>query len=452
MNNAFFRFMQLLLVFCVIGHISIAQNISTYAGHACVGPGVGYNLPATDACIGYPTCGSFDSFGNYYFAEDFSAARVLKVDSNGFLSLVAGNGLSGFSGDGGPATNASIYYPSAIADVAGNIFIADRDNHRVRKVDKSTGIINTIAGNGLGGHIGDNIPATNASIFPLWVCVDHIGNIYFLDSTTWIRKISTAGIITTIAGNGIEGYSGDGGPATAALVNNSGGALITDSVGNIYVGTVEGRIRKINISTGVISTIAGNGVRSPYLGDGLAATNSQFIPAALAMDKIGNIYIADYGVGNSRILKIDTFSIVYSIAGTGIDGYSGDGGPATAAQIANPEGVAVDACGNVYIADDAYKRIRKVTYVSSCHPGSLSVLQPKDERGFSLNPNPAYNEITIQTGQEKEGEIIISNMLGEIVYSGNYQANNISINIKHLPHGMYLVRVNRKWVQRFVKE
>ena len=178
------------------------------------------------------------------------------------------------------------------------------------------------------------------------------------DSGTWIRKISISGIITTVAGNGIFGFSGDGGVATSAAIKAEG--ICTDATGNLLIGG-SGQLRKVNMTTGIITTIAGNGTPAPFLGDGLPATNAQFMAFGIAADQIGNIFISDYGVGNSRILKIDTFGIIHTVAGTGVDGYSGDGGPATAAQIANPEGVAIDACGNVYIADDAYRRIRKVT-------------------------------------------------------------------------------------------
>ncbi len=350
-------FLLVFVMFVTQSQCAKGQIITTFAGNGCMGPDSGYNAPAISACIGYPTSGSFDTAGNYYFAQDYGTCRVMKVNTAGIISVVAGNGLSGFSGDGGPATSAKIYYPMAVADAAGNIYVADRDNHRVRKVDVTTGFINTIAGNGLWGYSTDGIPATAATLRPEGVTTDLYGNVYVIDSGTRVRKISSSGFITTCAGNGIGGWSGDGGPATAASIGAS--AICTDLAGNLFIGG-GGVVRKVNMSTGIISSVAGNGTVAPYTGDG-PATSSQFLSFGIAVDPFGNIFIADYGVGNNRILKLDTGGMVQSIAGNGTHTYSGDGGLATAAQF-DPEGVAIDACGNVYIADDGNRRIRKITY------------------------------------------------------------------------------------------
>ncbi len=282
--------MKKILLICFVvflgSYSGRTQNISTIAGDGCLGPDSGDGIPATSACIGYPAVGCFDGIGNYYFAEDFGSSRIEKISSAGIITTVAGNGASGYSGDGGPATNASLVWPYAIADLAGNIYIPDRDNHRLRKVDVTTGIITTIAGNGHGGHSGDGGPATAASLWPTSVCLDAHGNIFVTDSTTWIREISVTGIIATIAGNGYQGFSGDDIASTASGLFNTVG-LCTDNHGNLLIGSGEGRIRKLNISTGIITTIAGNGTTTPYLGDGMPATDAQFYPYTIAVDFLG---------------------------------------------------------------------------------------------------------------------------------------------------------------------
>ena len=443
------------LLFCY--SVGNAQVITTFAGNDCVRADSGNNIPATAACIGLPGAGSFDAMGNYYFAEDFGGSRVEKVNTDGIITTVAGNGGHGFSGDGGPATDASLVWAYAIVDAAGNIYIPDRDNYRVRKVDASTGIIHTIAGNGSRGHSGDGGPATDASIYPFSVCVDSHGNVYISDSSTWVRKISATGIITTIAGSGFQGYTGSGIPATSSGLYNSGG-LCVDVLGNVLVGNGDGWLMKIDVSTGIITAIAGTGTRGPYLSDGLQATNSQLNPYAIAIDLQGNIFIADYGVGNSRVLKIDTFGIVRTIAGTGTDGYSGDGGLGTAAQLCNPEGVAIDVCGNVYIADDANRRIRKVTFNPSCTPTdsvSLNTTTVNINKQVSVYPNPAHDEVNV-TAVNKITGITITNLLGQQVRSRQYSSAAVRVDMQGLAAGVYFMKVTDEYgmqtVERIVKE
>ena len=218
--------------------------------------------------------------------------------TTGIITTIAGNGIAGYSGDGGLATNAELNNPYGVAvDSNGNIYIADTNNNRIRKVNSTTGIITTIAGNGTAGYSGDGGLATNAELYyPYGVAVDSNGNIYIADTyNNRIRKVnSTTGIITTIAGNGTAGYSGDGGPATNAQLNYPYGVAV-DSSGNIYIAdTDNNRIRKVNSTTGIITTIAGNG-NPGYSGDGGPATNAElYDPSGVAVDSNGNIYIADY--------------------------------------------------------------------------------------------------------------------------------------------------------------
>jgi len=343
----------ILLVLVTTPQVFAVLMIDTVAGG-----GVGDGGAATAAILKNPFGVTVDSSGNIYIA-DYMNHQIRKVNTSGIISTVAGNGTAGYSGDGGAATVAQLYYPAGVAvDSAGNIYIADYNNNRIRKVNTS-GIISTVAGNGTAGYSGDGGAATAAQLSnPFSVAVGSTGNIYIADgSNNRIRKVNTSGIISTVAGNGTAGYSGDGGAATAASLSSPYGVAV-DSAGNIYIADrSNNRIRKVNTS-GIISTVAGNGALG-YSGDGGAATAAQLSsPHRVTVDSSGNIYIAD--TGNYRIRKVNTSGIISTVAGNGTQGYSGDGGAATAAQINNPYGVAVDSAGNIYIADNGNKRIRKV--------------------------------------------------------------------------------------------
>jgi sugar lactone lactonase YvrE len=279
----------------------------------------------------------------------------------GLITTVAGNGTWGYNSDGIAATSAELNkaYGAAV-DNAGNIFIADLSNSRIRKVSASTGLISTVAGNGTAGYNGDGIVATTAELNqPSGVMVDNAGNIYIAEYSGRIRKVSgSTGLISTVAGNGTSGYNGDGIAATSAEVAAPENVAM-DSAGNIYIAEFAGRIRKVSSSTGLISTVAGNGTWG-YNGDGIAATSAE-INAALgvAVDGAGNIYIADEG--NNRIRRVSSSTgLISTVAGNGTNGYNSDGIAATNATLALPEGIAVDSAGNIFIADYYSARIRKV--------------------------------------------------------------------------------------------
>jgi len=326
----------------------------------------GDNGPATSAELYYPFDIAVDGNGNIYIADAFNS-RIRKVDTNGIITTVAGDGNDGYSGDNGPATSAELNDPRGVAvDSNGNIYIADTDNNRIRKVD-TNGIITTVAGisctSGYCGHSGDNGPATSAELYdPRGVAVDSKGNIYIADyGNERIRKVDTNGIITTVAGDGTYGYGGDNGPATSAQLRSPEDVAV-DNSGNIYIAdNGNHRIRKVD-TNGIITTVAGNGTQD-YNGDngdnGLATSAKLDYPEGVAVDSSGNIYIAD--ANDRRIRKVDTNGIITTVAGTGGDGYSGDNGPATSAHLASPIGVAVDSKGNIYIADFYNNRIRKVS-------------------------------------------------------------------------------------------
>lgn len=312
---------------------------------------------------------AFDKNGNMYIA-DYFGGYIRKVSTSGVISIIAGNGEPGYNGDNGPATEAQLFEPTGVAiDTAGNLYIADYGNYVVRKVD-ATGIITTFAGdyNATVYPSGDNGPATAAGFYsPYGVTVDSIGNVYITDNGAHnVRKVNTSGIITTIAGSaiGTSGYNGDNGLATDALLNASENTAF-DALGNMYIADYgNNRIRKVDAVSGIITTIAGTGTAG-YNGDGITATTAQLnTPADIAFDATGNVYIADEG--NNRIRKINIASgIISTVAGTGTAGYiGGDNGQATMAALNAPDGIAFNASGNLYIADFGNNCIREVNTAS----------------------------------------------------------------------------------------
>jgi PKD repeat protein len=330
-----------------------SDTIITIAGTGVAGFS-GDGGQATSTQLNFPLGVNVDTQGNVFVA-DTSNNRVRKI-SGGVITTIAGTGTAGFAGDGGQATSAQVNIPGGVAvDPQGNVYIADEDNHRVRKIS-TAGIITTIAGNGVAGYLGDGGQATSAELnFPHGVTVDAQGNVFIVDtSNNRVRVVNTAGIITTVAGNGTAGFSGDGGQATSAELNFPRQVAV-DAQGNLYIAdTVNHRVRKV--SGGVITTFAGTGVAG-FSGDGGAATSAQLnFPRGVALDATGNLYISE---DNSRIRKV-TGGTITTIAGTGVAGFSGDGGQAVSAQLNFPWGLAVDASGNLYIGDYTNNRVREI--------------------------------------------------------------------------------------------
>lgn len=268
--------------------------------------------------------------------------------ASGLITTLAGNGTAGFSGDGGAAISAELNYPAGVAiDSSGNLYTADSNNNRIRKVDTSNNIT-TVAGDGTLAVLND----------PWGVAIDSSGNIYIADTfNNRVRKVS-GGFITTVAGNSTAGFSGDGSAAISAELNCPIGAAI-DTLGNVYIAdSNNNRIRKVDTSNN-ITTVAGNGTAG-FSGDGSAANSAELnFPAGVAIDSLGNIYIADSG--NNCVRKVTGGIIINTVAGNGTAGFSGDGGAATSAQLSTPVGVAVDSAGNIYIADEFNYRVRKVS-------------------------------------------------------------------------------------------
>ncbi|HSP66276.1 MAG TPA: hypothetical protein VLN48_01035 [Bryobacteraceae bacterium] len=337
-------------------------TISTAAGTGAAGF-AGDGGQATAAQLRFPAGLAFDASGNIYIADSFNS-RVRKVDTSGNISTIAGTGDFGYFGDGNTAAKAGLNRPYSVAvDKAGNIYIADAYNDAIRKVSTS-GTMSSFAGSSQRGLGGDGGAATGALLdTPTGLVLDAAGNLYIADTgNNRIRKVGTDGIISTFAGSGATGYSGDGGPATSAGLNAPQGIAV-DNAGNVYVSdTLNHRVRKIT-PDGTISTVAGNG-NGTLKGDGGPATQaSLYYPKGLAVDRSGNLYIADWL--NSRIRMVTTDGIIWTVAGNGSFDYQGDGGPATSAALRFPWGLAVDGASNVYVADDENSVIRLLKPVAT---------------------------------------------------------------------------------------
>ena len=405
--------------------------ITTIAGTGESGSS-GDGGPAVEAKLSSPAGVAVDGAGNVYIS-DAGDYRIRRVDPSGIITTIAGTGVRGFIGDGGPAVEAKLDGPRGIAvDGAGNVYIADSGSNRIRRVDPS-GIITTIAGTGESGSSGDGGPAVEAKLDgPRGIAVDGAGNVYIADYYNYrIRRVDPSGTITAFAGTGRLGFSGDGGPAVEAKLGELRGGVAVDEAGNVYVahwgnhrirrvdasGTIttfavetgiEGiavdgagnayisrpgahQIRRVDAS-GIITTIAGTGesgegepIYQPggFSGDGVPAVEAQLNgPSGVAVDGAGNVYIADYG--NHRVRRVDASGTITTFAGTGEGGFSGDGGPAVEAQLHSPFGVAVDGAGNVYISQLGHTRIRRVDA-----SGTITTFAGTGEQGFSGDGGPA---------------------------------------------------------------
>ncbi|HUB81528.1 MAG TPA: hypothetical protein VMB03_22165 [Bryobacteraceae bacterium] len=345
----------------------------TYTVNTVAGGGLPVNVPGTSSSLGFVNGVAIDPSGNLYLADSVYSILLRRDAASGMLGLVAGNGLHGYSGDNGPSTSAQLAlddeflvdFDNSVTGIAidssGNIYIADTLNSRVRMI--SNGVITTVAGNGTSGYSGDNGPATGAQLSaPRGVAVDSSGNLYIADNISFfngvVRKVSN-GIITTVAGGGSDSADlGDNGPASSAHLSTIYGIAV-DSSGNLYIAdTYDNRIREV--ASGVITTIAGTGSQG-FSGDNGPATSAELsLPYNVAVDGSGNIYIAD--TVNGRIRRV-TNGIVTTVAGGG--SILGDGGPATSASLGLPVAVACDANGNIFVAGDGYpgnvsNRIREV--------------------------------------------------------------------------------------------
>ncbi len=407
-----------------------AQIITTVAGGGTAG--IGDGGPAADCELNNPIGIAVDAAGNIYIG-DRDNNRIRKINTAGIITTIAGTGAAGFSGDGGPATDAKIYGPYGLCvDNSGNVYFADNGNDRVRQINNS-GIISTIAGGGSGG-LGDGGLATDALLSPGGVVKDLDGNFYIADGiNNRVRKIDALGIITTIAGGGSD--VGSGIPATNAKLNTLYSIAI-DNDGNIYTGEQShSRVLKITPS-GLLTIIAGTG-SSGYNGDNIPATSAKLHRVnGLAVDNRGNVYISDGR--NNRIRMVNSEGIITTIAGTGIAGYSGDGGPATSGQFSTTTGIAIGLSNNLFVADFANDRVREISNVVNVANNPIA-----KSNDFTLYPNPNNGKFTIGCSSKlvEPYDVVVTDMLGMEVYKAEgVRGQSIDINLK-VPSGMYVVQL-----------
>ena len=442
--------------------------ITTIAGNGIgiYGDSVHDGGPATNAEVRLPEGLCLDNKGNIYIAEAGNN-RVRKIDAfTGIITTIGGTGMHGFSGDNGPATAAEFVSPEAVfTDTAGNVYIADGGNSRIRKITVATGIVTSIAGSGPsglsgGGDSGDGGPATNARINgPTGLCLDKSGNIYLADwGNNKIKKIDAAtGIIATVAGNGSAVYPGDGLQATNVGISGPIQVFV-DNFGDMFIcDEYNHAVRRVSATTNIINTIAGNGAAG-FSGDGGPATNAElYLPVGVFVDKQQDIFIAEWGNGTIRKIAALT-GIIATVAGTGTRGFSGDGGPATNATLKCAD-VFLDKYGTIYIADYNNNRIRMVRdttlRVGVATPPGL----PKGEEMLCMFPTPARDELTIECGEESE--VRIYNLVGQQILFFPFEKlrktkNGVVLDVGYLPSGTYLVQVTDpsgyRRMGRFVKE
>ncbi|MFE5934257.1 RICIN domain-containing protein [Streptomyces sp. NPDC056470] len=331
--------------------------IRTVAGTGVVGF-EGDNEHAVSAQLNRPYGIAVDRTGTVYFS-DHNNSRVRRITADGQISTVAGTGIAGYQGVDGPAVSAQLNCPCGVAvDDEGNVFIADADNHRVRRIT-ADGTISTVAGTGTAGFGGDGGFATAAQLNrPLGVAVDSMGVLYVAECDNHrVRRVTTDGKISTVAGTGTPGFNGDGGPAMSAQLNCPRGVAV-DGADNVFIADADNhRVRKVT-ADGTISTVAGTGAAG-FGGDDSPATSAKLNnPLGMVVDSTGTLYIAD--AGNHRVRRVTADGTISTVAGTGAASFGGDDSPADSAQLSNPLGLAVDCVDTLYIADSNNHRVRRI--------------------------------------------------------------------------------------------
>lgn len=420
---------------CLCAAISQGQTITTFAGGGlCTYSG--NNGPATSAGIAGPGSITGDNAGNIYVSELESFA-VRKIAPSGTITTYAGTGIGGYSSDGGAASSASLLATGGIyADKWGNIYITD-GGRKIRKV-APTGIIETFAGNWSGSFSGDGGPAIAAGIQVRAITADTAGNI-LLAGGQRIRKVDASGNISTIAGTGVLGFSGDGGPATNAqfgYINQ----MFVDKDNNIYFcDEYNHRIRRID-ANGIITTIAGAGYGT-YGGDGVAATSTKIRgPEGVYMDSCGNLYFSE--AEGSAIRIVNRAGFIYTLAGTGEYGFAGDGGPARTAVLNVPQDLFISANHDLYFSDYMNCRVRKIALPrcdSLVFPAAVGEVTT-NEPGLTVWPNPATNELQLQLNLPgATAHVAIVTLTGRTVQELVLPTGEPATVPLHLPAGMYLV-------------
>ncbi len=427
-------FLKKLALFVVLAMPIFAdgQIITTFAGTGTAGYS-GDGGQATNAQINNPIAIAVDTAGNIYLGEQLSHV-VRKITPSGIITTIAGNGTAGNSGDSGHATDAQLSEPCGIVvDLVGNIYITDEYNNNIRRVS-NTGVISTIAGGGT-DFWTDGIAATDAIIKPFGIAIDRAGNLVYGDRITHrVRKINTSGIITTVAGTGTPSYGGDGGPATAANFTDPNSVAI-DASGNIYTYDNNSlRIREIN-TAGIVNTIAGTGTAG-FGGDGGQATAALINHGvSVSVDISGNLLLGDSN--NNRIRKINLATgIITTLAGGGTGGL-GDGGPSIAAKLNYPSGIAVAPKGNIYIADKFNNRVRMIK--STVGVNNTDKIVPVIS--LYPNPCNGTFYVTINAPTEHIVNVTVSNMAGETIYQTTGSAKESVKIALDAPRGLYIATV-----------
>lgn len=441
------KHLLLALSFPLLCMATSAQTINTFAGKGTVGySGDGGN--AKDCELNNPFGITFNG-GSLYVADRHNNC-VRKIDAAGAITTIAGTGIAGYSGDNGPATNALLNSPVSVAvDLKGYVCISDLGNNRIRRID-SFGIITTVVGTGTAGYNGDDNMATATLLnSPRGIAIGPgSGSIYIADQgNNRIRRVDPSGYVTTYAGKGSAGFSGDGGSPLDAELNGPY-ALAFDKFGDLYIADVDNeRIRKA-FGAVLITTYAGTGTAG-FSGDFGPATAAQLNePIGIATDNAGNIYIADGW--NGCIRQVNSSGVIRTVAGNGTLGYSGDGGPAVSAQLNDPYGVAVDDGGNIYIADYANNRIRYLT-----HPTAVPVINASSS-AISIAPNPNNGSCSVQvvTSHKEPVRLTITNITGQVIKELNGMTNTAIDLYLNVGDGIYFITASTDdgiWHQQIVK-
>ena len=418
---------------------SSAQIITTFAGSGYEGFS-GDNGPAKMAQLNRCTGVSFDGTGNVYVADRGNNV-VRRIDPLGIITTFAGTDSAGYSGDGGAAQAAQLNHPYGVAtDAAGNVYISDEGNNVIRIVSH-TGTINTYAGNGTAGYGGDGDVANHGSLNdPQGISVDAGGNLYIADAgNSVVREVNSAGIISTLAGNGTHGYAGDGGAAVDAELSNPSG-VATDPSGNVYIADINNNVvRKVFASTGAIMTFAGIGYPG-FGGDGGPAAYAELsFPSSVSVDNAGSVYITDQG--NNTVRRVDSLGTISVFAGIPrTNGYTGDGGAPTAAELNSPSEVSADGWGRIYIADYGNNVIRLVGY------GVASVSPVLGNAGaVKVYPNPSTGSFDVAIPEMgSASDINVMDMLGRIVDTKTTEGTRtgaVTVSFSNMAEGNYLVNV-----------
>jgi len=430
---------------------------------------------ATNALMYSPSDIAIDSAGNLY-VTDFINNVIRKIDTGGIITTIAGTGFGsgvvstsgtgsgGYTGDLGQATAAELNGPFGITlDPSGNIYFADGYNHVVRKID-TAGIITTIAGNHLVGYFGDDSLAIHAQLDnPVGVAFDKAGNLYIADDhNNAIRKVDGDGIITTFAGNHTAGYSGDGGPATLAAISDPRGVGV-DYMGNVYIADADNNVVRMVDTSGIIHTYAGIDTAG-YTGDGGQATAAKInSPARINFDAANNVYISDFY--NNIIRIVSPAGIITTYAGNGYEagtspilgGFSGDGGPATAAELYVPSGIVFNQAGIAFFCDRGNEIIREIGPMIYNNVGVNSLANSAPGM-LTLYPNPSQAgnftfELTSSTAQYVD--ISIMNVLGQTVKNFGTTTNRAVVLKLNAPPGLYFLYATTatgKWTKQIIVE